>query len=44
LLTSGLAAASRSKSLGMVAISGLVIMGIIGITALSDGQDGSKSS
>ena len=42
LLTSGLAAASRSKSLGMVAISGLVIMGIIGITALSDGQDGSK--
>ena len=44
LLVSGLAAASRSKSMGMVAISGLVIMGIIGITALSESGDGSKSS
>jgi hypothetical protein len=43
IAAAALGAAGRSKSLGMVAISGLVIMGIIGITALSDGQgDGSK--
>jgi hypothetical protein len=40
LAAAALGTAGRSKSLGMVAISGLVIMGIIGITALSDGQDG----